>query len=221
MKRILIIAASLTVGLSAWGQVAQTFCSNIAGNIACTTYDDSSSSQSYCTSIAGNLSCTTYGHTDQYDRVQVQQNYAAGYVIGTTLGNLVVAAIEDYKNHRRDKQEAKDLWSQYVQGVLTKVELQCETDPSTSGDPAGCREDILAFNQFFHRHATDFVPDHRNMGLLTNELARQASAGTVNDSMSEEQMLEKVYQDLDKKQLDKKPYIETANSRYAWTVPTR
>lgn len=221
MKRTLIITVLLTVGLSAWGQTTQTFCSNIAGNVACTSYDDSSSSQSYCTSIAGNLSCTTYGHTDQYDRVQMQQNYAAGYVIGTALGNVIVAAIDEYKNHRRDKQEAKDLWNQYVQDVLTKVELQCETDPSRGESPEECREDILAFNQFFHRHATDFVPDRRNMGLLTNELAKRASAGTLDGTLSEEQILEKVFQDLDKKQFDKKPYVETDSTRYVWTAPTR
>jgi hypothetical protein len=188
----------------------QTFCSNIAGNIACTSYDNGSSSQSYCTSIGGNLSCTTYGHTEQYNQVQVQQNYAVGYAVGTALGNAVVAAINEYREHRRDKQETQDAWNQFVQDTLSQVELRCETDPTHTTRPEDCRTYIFTLNQFFHRHTKDFVVDYKNMTLLANAMDKEDS------SEEDEEVLEKAYQTIDKTQLDKKMYLGKGADRRAW-----
>ena len=129
MRWVVIIAVLLVGPTLVWGEV-QTFCSDIAGNIACTSYDSGASSQTYCTSIAGNLSCTTYGHTDQYNQVQIQHNYAVGAAIGSAIGNLVVGAIEGYREHKRQNRSREDAWNQYVQDVLAASELNCETEPT-------------------------------------------------------------------------------------------
>jgi hypothetical protein len=209
MKRMLTIAALMTACLSASGQM-QTFCTNIAGNIACTSYDNGSSSQSYCTSIGGNLSCTTYGHTDQYNQVQVQQNYAVGYAIGTALGTAVVVAISEYRDHRRDRQAKQDAWNQFVQDTLATVELHCETDRTHAMQPEDCRTTIFTLNQFFHRHAKDFVVDYNNMNLLANAVEKQ------DGSEEDEQALEKAYQTIDKNILDKKTYLGKGADRRVW-----
>jgi hypothetical protein len=235
IQRPLTITVLLTACLSAWGQM-QTYCTNIAGNIACTSYDNSSSSQSYCTSIGDSLSCTTYAHTDQYNQVQVQQNYAPGYAIGTALGSAVVAAIEEYREHRRDRQEKQDAWNQFVQDVIATIELQCEIGNSNTApdSPEECRSEMLTFDQFFHRHQKDFVVDHHNMALLVNALERAASSPDV--STSGEEILEAAYRTIDRRQLDKKPYLDIGDpanrhpwngrdplvpNTAAWTIPTK
>jgi hypothetical protein len=178
----------------------QTYCTNVAGNIACTSYgSDGQSSQSYCTSIAGNLSCTTYNN-DNYSRVQIQHNYEAGQVIGSALGNAIMAAIE---KHQAKKQARQD-WDQQVQDAIATVELACETDPSMSGPggAVGCRTFAFAFNSFIHKHHKDFLPTKKNVDLLAD--ASSKTPGIPEDlSLLTEQMIETVFQSVDKKQLDK------------------
>lgn len=190
----------------------QTYCTNIAGNIACTTYDQGTSSQSYCTSIAGNLSCTTYG--DRYDRVQILQNYEAGQAIGTALGNAVMAAIEEYKTNKRVRKEKQDEWNQFVQDTLATTELSCEADPAKEGTTVlGCRAMFFTFNQFLHRHQKDFVPDGGNVNLLADALDKTAPA---NQSTWTEQTYETAFQTVNKKQLDKKVYLGLGSNKTAW-----
>jgi hypothetical protein len=183
----------------------QTYCSDVGGNIACTSYDNGASSQTYCSSIAGNLSCTTYNN-DNYSRVQIQRNYEAGQVIGTALGNVIIAAIEAHKAKRQARQE----WNQFVQDGIATVELACETNPSMSGPSGavGCRTFIFALNQFIHKHQKDFVVDKRNVDLLADAFDRMPEQQLPpNDDLSlvTEQMIEIAFQGIDKKQLDKKP----------------
>jgi len=190
----------------------QTYCTNIAGNIACTTYDKGTSSQSYCTSIAGNLSCTTYG--DTYDRVQILQNYEAGQVIGTAVGNAVMAAVEEYKTNKRVRKEKQDEWNQFVQDTLATAELSCEADPAKEGATVvGCRTMIFTFNQFLHRHQKDFVPDGGNVNLLADALDKTAPA---DQSAWTEQTYERAFQTVNKKQLDKKVYLGLGSNKTAW-----
>lgn len=201
------------VGTHSFAQV-QTYCTNIAGNIACTSYDQGGSSQSYCTSIAGNLTCTTYD--DNYTRVQIQKNYEAGQVIGTALGNAIVAAIEEYKTNKRVRQAKQDEWNQFVQDTIATHELTCEADPNHySTTTVGCRTMAFTFNQFLHRHQRDFVPDGRNVELLANALDKTAPA---DQSSWTEQTYETAFQTIDKKQLDKKIYLGglDGNKKAAW-----
>jgi hypothetical protein len=215
MRRIMAIAVLLTADLPAWGQV-QTFCSDIAGNIACTSYDNGASSQTYCTSIAGSLSCTTYGHTDQYNQVQVQQNYAVGVAIGTAVGNIVVAAIEGYREHKRLKQAKQDAWDQYVQDVLSGTELHCETEPTHATRPEDCRTFIFTLNQFIHRHQKDFVVDYQNMSLLSDAELRLDKIEPVASQTNDEEELERVFALVDKRQLDKQAYLGIGADRRLW-----
>jgi len=215
----------LWVGTNSLAQV-QTYCTNVAGNIACTSYGgDGSSSQSYCTSIAGNLSCTTY-NDDNYSHVQVLHNYEAGQVIGSALGNVIAAAIEKH----RAKRQARQDWDQQVQDALGAIELACETDtvqeidpsrnqPKMGGEKAErvlhCRTYFFALNSFLHKHRKDFVPSVRNFGLLSeaaenrrpedlpediNKAWREAKDGLP---VTTEQYFEAVFQKIDKKQLDR------------------
>ncbi len=119
----------------------QTYCTNISGNIACTSYDHGASSQSYCTSIGSNLSCTTYG--DNPNQVQVLRNYEAGQVIGTALGDAIVTAIQQYRENKRARQAKQDEWNQFVQDTLAKEELACEADPTHEAPIAVCRAGVL------------------------------------------------------------------------------
>jgi hypothetical protein len=189
----------LYAGTNSLAQV-RTYCTNIAGNIACTSYGgDGSSSQSYCTSIAGNLSCTTYNN-DNDSRVQIQHNYEAGQVIGSVLGNVIITAIEKHKA----KKQARQDWDQHVQDAIATVELACETNPSMSGlgGPVGCRTVVFAINSFIHKHRKDFLPDKRNVDLLASAIDK--TPGIPDDgSLVTEQMLETAFQSVDKKQLDK------------------
>jgi hypothetical protein len=188
----------------------QTYCSNIGGNIACTSYDQGASSQTYCSSIGGNLSCTTYGN--ETTRVQMQRDYAAGQVIGTAVGYAILAAIDEYKAHKRLQEAKKDDWNQFVQDTLSTVQLSCETDPSHEMPPTACRTAIHLFNQFIQLHQKDFVPDGRNVKLLASALAN-----TPNDESAwTEQTFETAFQTLDKKQLDKKPYFGFDGKRGVW-----
>jgi hypothetical protein len=177
----------------------QTYCTNIAGNIACTSYGgDGSSSQSYCTSIAGNLSCTTYNN-DNDSRVQVEHNYETGQVIGSALGNLIAAAIQ---KHRAKKQARQD-WDQVVQDAIASVELACETNPGMSGPggAVGCRTACFAINSFIHKHRKDFLPNKRNMDLLGDAIEK--TPGIPDDmSLTTEEMIERAFQSVDKKQMD-------------------
>ena len=198
-------------GTNSFAQV-QTYCSNIAGNIACTSYDHGAASQSYCTSIAGNLSCTTYD--DDYSRVQTRQNYEAGQVIGTALGNIIAAAIAEYRAHKRLQQTKQDEWNQFVQDTLSTTELRCEADPKHDPTVLGCRTMIFAFNQFIQRHPKDFVPDGKNVDMLADALEKTAPD---DQSTWTELTYEKAFQTIDKKQLDKKIYLGLAgNGRKAW-----
>lgn len=199
-------------GTSSFAQV-QTSCTNVSGNIACTSYDHGASSQSYCTSIAGNLSCTTYD--DNYNQVRILQNYEAGQVIGTALGNVIAAAIEKYKMNKRIRQAKQDEWNQFVQDTLATTELACEADPKRQVTVVGCRTMFFNFNQFLHKHQSDFVPDGRNVEMLANALDKTAPA---DQSSWTEQTYETAFQTIDKKQLDKKIYLGglDGNKKNAW-----
>jgi hypothetical protein len=197
----------LLAGNSSLAQV-QTYCTNITGNIACTSYDHGASSQSYCTSIAGSISCTTYG--DNTDRVQVQRNYEAGQVIGTALGNVIVAAIQEYKANKRIRQTKEYEWNQFVQDTIAKAELACEADPKHDTPVAVCRTGVLALNQFIHNHQKDFVPDGTNVKMLADALRATAPA---DDSLWTEQAFETAFQSIDKKRLDKKIYLGSGHDK--------
>jgi hypothetical protein len=202
----------LLAGTISFAQV-QTYCTNIAGNIACTSYDQGAASQSYCTSIAGNLSCTTYD--DDYSRIQIRQDYEAGQVIGTALGDIIAAAIADYRAHKRLQQTKQDAWNQFVQDTLSANELECEADPGKQNTTVlGCRTMIFTFNQFLQRHKKDFVPDGKNVEMMANALDKAAPA---DQSTWTELTYEQAFQTVDKKQLDKKIYLGLAGkSREAW-----
>ncbi len=201
----------LLIGTSTLAQV-QTFCSNIAGNIACTTYDHGASTQSYCTSIAGNLSCTTYD--DDYSRVQLRRNYEAGQVIGTAIGSAIFAAIAEYKSNKRIGQAKQDEWNQFVQDTLSKTELACEADPQRHNTTVlGCRTTIFTFNQFLHRHPTDFVPDGNNVELLATALDKTAPD---DQSSWTEKTYEVAFETVDKERLDKKVYLSRDGNRSVW-----
>ncbi len=200
------------VGAHSFAQV-QTYCTNIAGNIACTSYDHGASSQSYCTSIAGNLSCTTYD--DNYSQVRILHNYEAGQVIGTALGNIIEATIEKYKMNKRIRQAKRDEWDQFVQDTVATEELACEADPNHEVSAVGCRTMLFNFNQFLHVHHKDFVPDGRNVAMLATALDKTAPA---DQSSWTEQMYETAFRTIDKKQLDKKIYLGglDGSKRIAW-----
>jgi hypothetical protein len=211
MKKTLTVAAVLTVSLSAWSQMS-TYCSGSGGNIACTTYDQGASTQSYCTSIGDNLSCTTFGNVNDYSHVTVQQNYEAGSVIGAAIGGSVVAAIRDYREHKHIKQDKQDKWNQFVQNTLSTTGLACETDPKHEGGSIEeCREQTFGINQFVHRHQKDFVMDGYNMVLLYNALVSPNYHAALNETM--EQAMERALLLVNKRQLDKKPYVGGVDGR--------
>ncbi|MGO8813455.1 MAG: hypothetical protein ACLQVG_02145 [Terriglobia bacterium] len=181
----------------------QTYCSDVGGNIACTSYDNGGSSQTYCSSIAGSLTCTTYNN-DNYNRVQIERNYEAGEVIGTALGNVITAAIQAHNARKQARQE----WDQFVQDILAKTELQCETDPNIHDESGavGCRTFMFAFNQFVHKHRKDFVVDARNVSLLSDAIDKIPDEQLpASFSLVTEQTVEIAFEYVDKKQLDKKP----------------
>jgi hypothetical protein len=178
----------------------QTYCSDFGGNIACTSYGgDGSSSQSYCTSIGGSLSCTTYDN-DNYSRVRIEKNYEAGQLIGTALGKAIAEAIRQHNERKKQRQE----WEQYVQDKIAVAELACETDPNMGGaySPVGCRTAFFAFNSFLHKHRKDFQLTTRNLNMLRDATANMP--GLPDDlNLITEQMIEKVFQTMDKQQLDR------------------
>lgn len=230
-KLIAVAALALGASINSSAQV-QTYCTNIAGNIACTSYDRGASSQSYCTSIAGNLSCTTFDDNENYNQVQIRQNYEAGQAIGTALGNAVGAAIEEYKAQKRLRQAKQDEWNQFIQDALATGDLSCETDPEVIKNApnlnvvrVGCRIMLFIFNQFLHKHQKDFVPDQRNLKMLENAFDKiDIPAGDTDAPITErlvetyltESLLEAAFKTIDKKQLDKKVYVGEGNDRRAW-----
>jgi hypothetical protein len=201
--RQLCLMLVIDIGSQAAAQTVQTYCSNVGGNIACTSYDNATSSQSYCTSIGGNLSCTTYSNTNDYSRVQVQQNYEAGKAIGTALGNLISAAIEQHRANKQLLRDRQDQWNQWVQDMISSKEIDCEANPSESNlkTPEDCRRSIYVLNQFLHRHRKDFVFDGNNFGLL---LARMDESTTMTWT---EEIWETAFAAVDKHDLDKHCYL--------------
>jgi hypothetical protein len=180
----------------------QTYCSNISGNIACTTYDHGASTQSYCTQISTSLSCTTYSDNDR--QIRIQQNYEAGQVLGTALGEAVIGAIEEYRAHKRARLAKQDEWNQFVQDTISKTELACEADPKHDPPVAVCRSGIFALNLFIHMHQKDFIVDGNNMKILNDALGKTAPS---DDASWTEQTFETAFQSIDKKLLDKKAYL--------------
>ena len=126
---------------------------------------------------------------------------AAGQVIGTAVGYAIIAAIDEYKAHKRIQQAKKNDWNQFVQDTLSTVQLSCEMDPKHEIPPTACRKAIHLFNQFIQLHQKDFVPDGRNVKLLANALENVPD----DESVWSEQTFEKAFQTLDKKQLDNNP----------------
>jgi len=200
MKRLVtLIIVVLGLRIAAVAQV-QTYCTDIGGNIACTSYGgDGSSSQSYCTRIAENLSCTTYSN-DNYNRVRIERNYEAGELVGTALGNIIAAAIRRHNERKRAQRE----WEQYVQDRIAAVELRCETDPDMGGKygAVGCRTTFFAINSFLHKHRKDFPVTVRNLRMLGDAAAKMPDL-PEDLSLITEQMIETVFQSMDKKQLDR------------------
>lgn len=204
----LIIAFSDDIS---YGQM-QTYCTNIAGNIACTNYDHGTSSQSYCTSIGNNLTCTTY--SDDYNKVKILQNYETGQVIGTALGTAIMSAIEQYRMHKRIRNERDAEWNQFVQDTLAKTELDCELNAAKEETTVvGCRTMIFTFNEFLQRHQKDFVPDGWNVNLLADALDKTAPS---DQSTWTEQTYENAFQTLNKKQLDRKVRLGLGKDRPTW-----
>jgi hypothetical protein len=182
-----------------------TYCNGFAGNIACTSYDSGASSQTYCSSIVGSLTCTTFRNATYDNEIaQIQRNYEAGQLIGSAIGNVILAAIE---RHRENK-EARQEWDQFVQDTLGKVELACETDPSMSevGGPVACKTFMFVFNQFIHKHRRDFVVDQKNVNMLADAVDKLPDTVMPSSfTLLTEQVFETAFQRVDKKQLDKKP----------------
>ena len=175
----------------------QTHCTNVAGNIACTTYNNAASSQTYCTQIAGNLTCTTYD-SDNSTRVRIRQNYEAGQIIGTALGDIVATAILE---HRAKKRARKD-WDQFVQDQFSQSELACEINPEMGG-AVGCRTFYFALNSFIHKHRKDFFPCKENFDVFGDTADRVLPADFTLQQTTE-QTIETLYQAVDKKQLKKR-----------------
>jgi hypothetical protein len=193
---IIVFALSTKVVLAQ----TQTYCSNFGGNIACTSYGgDGASSQSYCTSVGGSLSCTTYDN-DNYSRVRIERNYQAGQVVGTALGNVIVAAIKQHNKRKKERQE----WEQYIQDKIAEAELTCETEPNMGATygAVGCRTVFFAFNSFLHKHRKDFPLTTRNLHVLRDAAANMP--GLPDDlNLITEQMIENVFQTMDKQHLDR------------------
>jgi hypothetical protein len=205
---------TLVAGVASHAQV-QTYCTKFGGSISCSSYDHGASTRSYCTSIGSSLSCTTYG--DSYSQVQIRQNYEAGQIVGTALGNLIFTAIQEYKDHRRAKQAKRAAWDQFVQDTLGTVQLSCEADPKHDLSVQECRSTILTLNQFLYIHYKDFVPDARNIAMLGDALAALGRTTPVADQQDfSEEWVEKAYRTIDKGQLDKKIYLGLDANRNVW-----
>ena len=65
-----------------------------------------------------------------------------------------------------------------------------------------CRTFFFAFNSFLHKHRKDFLPSPRNIGLLA-EAANKTPGLPEDPALTTEQMIETVFQTIDKKRLDK------------------
>ena len=127
--------------------------------------------------------------------MRIERNYEAGQVIGTALGNVVVAAIKQHTERKKARQQ----WEQYVQDKIAVAELACETDPGAT--PVGCRTAFFAFNSFIHKHRKDFPLTTRNLALLSDAAAKMKAGPDLN--LITEQMIEEVFRTMDKKQLDR------------------
>lgn len=209
------LAIFLFVLCGALDAQVQTYCSNFGGNIACTSYDNGASSQTYCSSIAGNLTCTTY--SNDYRRMQ---NYEAGQLIGTAIGNAVGAAIERYRANKQIKLAKQAAWDQFVQDTISQIELRCEANPShLDTTVVGCRTLVFALNQFVHKHQKDFVVDEKNLRLLDEATVdgsrcdKDPAADQSLCAQTLEQECEVAFQSIDKRLLDKKPYTGHGNER--------
>jgi hypothetical protein len=209
-KSILSIVGVMAVAVSSFAQV-QTNCTDIAGNIACTSYDQGASSQSYCTSIAGNLSCTTY--STGYTKPQIRQNYESGQVFGTALGQTIMSAIAAHNAKKRAKQSKQEVWDQFVQDTLATADLSCETDLKHELTVVQCRTEVFSFNQFLHKHPKDFVADGNNVSLLADALE---STAPPDQSTWTEETYEAAFRTIDKKKLDKKVYLGLGANRTRW-----
>jgi hypothetical protein len=65
-----------------------------------------------------------------------------------------------------------------------------------------CRTAFFAFNSFLHKHRKDFPLTTRNLDVLRDATAKMP--GLPDDlTLITEQMIEKVFQTMDKKQLDR------------------
>jgi hypothetical protein len=175
----------------------QTYCTNVADNFVCTSYNNATSSQTYCSQIGGNLSCTTYD-SDNTTQVRIQRNYEAGQIIGTSLGTIIVAAIQ---KHQAKTQAQKD-WDQFVQDQFSQSELACETNPEMGGATA-CRTFYFAINSFIHKHRKDCFPCKENFELFA-EAADRIFPADFTLQQTTEQTVEAMFQAVDKKQLRKR-----------------
>lgn len=196
MKRKLLLTVVVLLAEAAWAQ-EQTYCSNISGNIACTTYNNAESTQTYCSQIAGNLSCTTY-NSNNTTHVQIQRNYAVGEVVGASLGAIIVAAIQNY----RAKKRAQKDWDQFVQDQFSQSELACETNPEMGG-AVGCRTFYFAINSFVHKHRKDFFPCKENFELMA-QAADKIFPADFTLQQTTEQTVEAMFQATDKNLLRKR-----------------
>ncbi len=192
-----MLAIVVLLAASAASAQEQTYCTNIAGNIACTTYNNAESTQTYCSQIAGSLSCTTY-NSNNTTQVQIQRNYEAGQVIGTYLGAVITKAIQE---HEAKKQARKD-WDQFIQDQFSQSELACETNPEMGG-VVGCRTFYFAVNSFIHKHQKDFFPCKENFELFANAADKILPANFTLQQTTE-QTVEAMFQAVDKKQLRKR-----------------
>lgn len=196
MKMMLTIVVVVLAASAALAQ-EQTYCTDVAGNIACTTYNNAASSQTYCTRIAGNLSCTTYD-SDNATRVRIRQDYEAGQIIGTALGDAIAKAIQEHKAKKRARKD----YDQFVQDQFSQSELACETNPEMGG-AVGCRTFYFAVNSFIHKHQKDFFPCKENFDLF-GDAADKILPADFTLQQTTEQTVETLYQAIDKKLLKKR-----------------
>jgi hypothetical protein len=132
------------------------------------------------------------------------QNYEAGQMIGTALGNLIGDAIAAYREGKRQQKEKQGEWYQFVQDTLASVQLACEGEPGhTQETVLACRREIFVFNEFLQRHTKDFAPDGKNVTLLADAIERLG----IDESTMTPDMLESAFRTIPKSELDKKPHL--------------
>jgi hypothetical protein len=131
-------------------------------------------------------------------------------VIGTALGYAISAAIDAYREHKKLKQAKAEAWRQQLQDGLAGMALKCETEETPPDDRPGCRSDVFVLSQFFQRHCHEFVFDGHNLILVFKNLP------SLGDWDSEK--LEKAFQAIDKRKVDKKPYLGLSDEDRKWWV---